>query len=250
MPGKLIHFEVVPCTVEDFRRFMEELQLLQDGIWESSDGKRLAFFERPQISLKEFVHPMDGGIGKEAKVVSTPTKGSWCAFLSLPSKITFACAGIEARERLNGQTLLAFKDGYTPIQPRDRYVVGPKLDEFYEVVINRQEPIGPAFEKFCQWLLNELYAWLSEAQAETRAPDAETAPPERSPDRATGEIEQEIEHLDNLRARHQANIRKLEERLALYGMAPPLHLVNELELEQKQLQEVEAQLAALRGRRK
>ncbi len=61
--------------------------------------------------------------------------------------------------------------------------------------------------------------------------------------------EQEIEHLEKLRARHQANIRKLEEMLAGYGMDRPLPLLNNLEFEQEQVRQVEEQLAALRGER-
>ncbi len=60
--------------------------------------------------------------------------------------------------------------------------------------------------------------------------------------------EQEIEHLERLRARHKANIRKLEKMLAGYGpLESPLNLLNKLELEQEQLRQVEEELAALRG---
>ncbi len=60
--------------------------------------------------------------------------------------------------------------------------------------------------------------------------------------------EQEIEHLERLRAIHQANIRDLEEKLALHGpLAKPTHLLRELEIEQEGLQQVEARLAALLG---
>ncbi len=60
--------------------------------------------------------------------------------------------------------------------------------------------------------------------------------------------EQEIEHLERLRDRHQANIRNLEEMLAGYGpLESPLNLLNKLELEQEQLRQVEEELAALRG---
>ncbi len=57
--------------------------------------------------------------------------------------------------------------------------------------------------------------------------------------------EKEIAHLAELRARHRTNIRSLEKMLAGYGMDRPLHLVNSLEFEQEQLQQVEAELAAL-----
>ncbi len=60
--------------------------------------------------------------------------------------------------------------------------------------------------------------------------------------------EQELEHLKRLRAIHQANIRDLEEKLALHGpLAEPTHLLRELEIEQEGLQQAEERLAALLG---
>ncbi len=60
--------------------------------------------------------------------------------------------------------------------------------------------------------------------------------------------EQEIEHLERLRAIHQANIRDLEEKLALHGsLDSPPHLHRRLEREQKGLQQVETKLEALWG---
>jgi hypothetical protein len=58
------------------------------------------------------------------------------------------------------------------------------------------------------------------------------------------ELEQEIAHLQELRAKHRKNIHTLEEALANYGMDRPLHLVNALEFEQEQLRQVEERLAA------
>ncbi len=58
--------------------------------------------------------------------------------------------------------------------------------------------------------------------------------------------EQEIEHLEKLRAIHQGNIRDFEKRLASYApLDRPMDLVHSLELEQKQLQQVEARLKNL-----
>ncbi len=59
------------------------------------------------------------------------------------------------------------------------------------------------------------------------------------------EPEQEIAHLQELRAKHRRNIRTLEETLANYGMTRPLKLINELEFEQEQLRQVERRLEKL-----
>jgi hypothetical protein len=59
------------------------------------------------------------------------------------------------------------------------------------------------------------------------------------------ELEQEIAHLQELRAKHRRNIRTLEEMLAEYGMERPLHLVNSLDFEREQLRQVEERLAEL-----
>ncbi len=77
-------------------------------------------------------------------------------------------------------------------------------------------------------------------------PDAETASPDQGLEQVPEGMEQKIEHLKKLQARHSANICKLEETLAWYGMTPPLYLVNSLEYENEQLREVEARLTALR----
>ena len=61
------------------------------------------------------------------------------------------------------------------------------------------------------------------------------------------ELEQEIAHLQELRAKHRKNIRRLKETLANYGVDRPLKLVNELEFEQEQLCHVEEQLEELVG---
>jgi hypothetical protein len=58
------------------------------------------------------------------------------------------------------------------------------------------------------------------------------------------DLEKEITHLQELRAKHRQNIRILEEMLANYGMDRPLPLVNNLEFEQEQLRQVEKELAA------
>ena len=57
------------------------------------------------------------------------------------------------------------------------------------------------------------------------------------------ELEQEIAHLQELRAKHRKNIYTLEQDLANYGMDRPLRLVNELEFEREQLRQVEDRLA-------
>jgi len=59
------------------------------------------------------------------------------------------------------------------------------------------------------------------------------------------ELEQEIAHLQELRAKHRKNIYILEQELANYGMDRPLRLVNELEFEREQLRQVEDRLAEL-----
>lgn len=61
------------------------------------------------------------------------------------------------------------------------------------------------------------------------------------------ELEQEIAHLQELRAKHRKNIRTLEEMLANYGLERPLPLLNNLEFEREQLRQVEERLAALAG---
>lgn len=55
------------------------------------------------------------------------------------------------------------------------------------------------------------------------------------------------EHLLKLQVQHKKNIQILEEQIAKYGMAPPLHLVNQLEHEREKLADVEAEFAALTG---
>ncbi len=62
------------------------------------------------------------------------------------------------------------------------------------------------------------------------------------------EWENEIAHLEKLRATHRRNIRTLEERLAAYGsLERPLHLINTLEAEREQLHRVEERLAAVQA---
>jgi hypothetical protein len=61
------------------------------------------------------------------------------------------------------------------------------------------------------------------------------------------ELEQEIAHLEELRAKHRKNIRTLEEMLANYGMERPLPLLNNLDFEREQLRQVEERLAELAG---
>ena len=60
-------------------------------------------------------------------------------------------------------------------------------------------------------------------------------------------MSEEREHLLRLQAQHKRNIRTLENQVAMYGMTPPIHLVNHLDHEREQLAEVEARLAALEG---
>lgn len=60
------------------------------------------------------------------------------------------------------------------------------------------------------------------------------------------ELEQEIAHLQELRAKHRKNIHRLEEQLATYGKADaPLHLFNKLDSEREQLRQVEEELKTL-----
>jgi formylglycine-generating enzyme required for sulfatase activity len=59
------------------------------------------------------------------------------------------------------------------------------------------------------------------------------------------ELEQEIAHLQKLRAKHRKNIHTLEEQLANYSIDQPLHLLNKLEFEGEQLRRVEERLAEL-----
>jgi formylglycine-generating enzyme required for sulfatase activity len=60
------------------------------------------------------------------------------------------------------------------------------------------------------------------------------------------ELEQEIAHLQELRAKHRKNIHRLEEQLATYGKADaPLHLFNKLDSEQEQLRRVEERMEEL-----
>ncbi len=60
--------------------------------------------------------------------------------------------------------------------------------------------------------------------------------------------EQEIEHLEKLRAKHRANIYELEKMLAEYSLPErPLSRINELKREKERLQQVEERLATLRG---
>jgi Tol biopolymer transport system component/formylglycine-generating enzyme required for sulfatase activity len=59
------------------------------------------------------------------------------------------------------------------------------------------------------------------------------------------ELEQEIAHLQKLRAKHRKNIHTLEEQLANYSIDQPLHLLNKLEFEREQLRRVEERLAEL-----
>ncbi|MBL7200844.1 MAG: hypothetical protein ISS56_11890 [Anaerolineae bacterium] len=60
-------------------------------------------------------------------------------------------------------------------------------------------------------------------------------------------MSEEREHLLRLQAQHKRNIRMLENQIAMYGMTPPIHLVNHLDHQREQLAEVEARLAALEG---
>ena len=60
-------------------------------------------------------------------------------------------------------------------------------------------------------------------------------------------MSEEQEHLLKLQAQHQRNIRMLESQTAMYGMTPPIHLVNHLDHQRAQLAEVEARLATLEG---
>jgi hypothetical protein len=60
------------------------------------------------------------------------------------------------------------------------------------------------------------------------------------------ELEQEIAHLQELRAKHRKNIHRLEEQLATYGKADaPLHLFNKLDSEREQLRQIEEELKTL-----
>jgi hypothetical protein len=97
-----------------------------DG-WEATNGERLVFVERRNNQF-------------DKADMTPPTRGSWFVHLKLSGDDSSpACAGIEAYEQASGTTLVEFRDGYFPYSlRRDR------------------DPIGAAFEEFCEMVFGEV----------------------------------------------------------------------------------------------
>lgn len=149
--SKLIRTETIPGTVDRFRALMERLTNLtgRDG-WVSSNGERLVWHEH-RHTKRELVSvgpsPYSRIYGAEGLVrrhyrdidVTPQTRGSWDVLLfPRESEHPTANAGIEVYELPNGHTRVDFQDGYIPIAPH----------------LNKK-PIGPAFEEFCQMVIEE-----------------------------------------------------------------------------------------------
>jgi hypothetical protein len=167
MPNrKLIRSKVIPCNIEHFRAAMERLGVLHRGRWVSSEGLQLEFEEYRHIreelvtsslSAEELasVPPaldcwravwQTGLHSKYYKEVdiTPPSRGSWAIILrSGTSQPVEGRAGIEAYERPEGTTRVDFLDGYLP---------GARVHR------SKWEPIGSAFEEFCQMVIEEAQA--------------------------------------------------------------------------------------------
>ena len=135
MAKQSVRVAFYPGSAQEFRGQMERLRNLSDGHWKSSDGEWSLVFSEHRNERR--------GLD-----VTPETRTTWEVFLS-PITGKKGHAAIEAYQEAGGKiTRLEFWDGYYPAG-----VWGPAQD---------RKPIGPAFEEFCQMVIEEALGEASQ----------------------------------------------------------------------------------------
>lgn len=181
MNKKLIESLPTSKSIEDFRTLMNLLSIRDNGEWTflASDEilkfKEYRHTKRELVAVEPYTGPGVWSISrKHYKTIDiTPEKqGSWTVWSLLQKG---AYAGIEACE-INGKTIINFYDGYDPWL-------------YWDGVRVEQPPIGPAFEKFSQWVKEEMGKAGLWVETQSEPPVGGDAPGMAGDDELKAEIE-------------------------------------------------------------